>query len=102
MKEDGKSCTEITAYFHNKFNDQNLSKSTVATWYSPKTKMKLQKLVDSDTFNKSDTTINPKQRPRILIDVEIILDKVIRQCQAFVAPMTKFAGQHLQKGFIED
>ena len=78
MKDDAddKSCGEITAYFRNKFNDPKLSKSTVAMLYSSEHWMKLQKFVDSETFNKADTTINPSQRPRILIDVEIILDNV--------------------------
>merc|ERR1711895_184726 len=60
---------------HNKFNVTGPA-STLATWYNKGNQSKVPNLPE-DRLNVNDKRLNPKQRPDILVDTEVILVKKV-------------------------
>ena len=66
---------EIRKKLHNKFN-VTVPASTLATWYNKVNQSKVANLPE-DRLNVNDKRLNPKQRPDILVDTEVILVKKV-------------------------
>ena len=56
----------------------NIAESTICSWYSDENKKRFEELGE-DNYTPNDTQINPKQRPRCLIDMENVLAHVVNK-----------------------
>ena len=66
-----------------------ISKSTLSTWWSPKYLEKLELATPETSSNTYDTRINRKQRPDVLVDMEMILARKVRAIPLNGIPYTR-------------
>ena len=66
-----------------------ISKSTLSTWWSPKYLEKLELATPETSSNTYDTRINRKQRPDVLVDMEMILARKVRAITLNGIPYTR-------------
>ena len=77
LHEQNNTCDQIQQWFrHNK--GINIPKSTISTWYNQKNLIKMAK-VENLEINNRETCINPKQRPRIMWDMESVLKSFMKK-----------------------
>ena len=86
LRQQGLSLNEIQQWLI--VNEKmHVKKSTLCTWYNTENTSRMEEIGDLGA-NNNDTCINPKQRPRILVDVEQILNIHVKRSQENGLPLT--------------
>ena len=67
----------------------DIAKSTLSTWWCPKNIEKLELATPETASNTYDTRINKKQRPDVLVDMEMILARKVRAITENGIPYTR-------------